>query len=299
MTDCTPPPTKRGRLPPLDAALFAPLPAPATAAEDLAHGRQHRRTPHAAGQYPCHVFVPLATRAAEQLHRRTQRLLERLGTFSSSSSSEGDSAMAGRAFEPLPASALHVSLSRDFLLCRDELEPFCDALQAAVRDVGSFALVLDTEQPLVLANDDGTRLFIAWRVCAGARGLKSLVRDVVDPLLARYGAGEPYYADCTMHVSTASVVPAAPVDCKALGNVQARVAAAAAAAGDCCGGSSVGKEDSDRCGSEDEVTKCENGSGGKLFPKSEVRTLGCKRGDWCFLARLRRRGGANDPAETA
>lgn len=254
----TPKRQKRSALPDLDPTLFGPSePAQesAAAAADLACGRAHRRVAHVVGQFPSHVFVPLVpSDAATALMRAGTALLDTLKGV------DLGPLLHDRTFEPVPRTALHVSLSRDFVLFRDVLDPFCAALRDGLASALRFAFTVDVARASVFANDDGTRLFLAFRVAAGAPHLQRLVRDAVDPLLARFGAAEPYHADCTMHVTVASAVPCRAADAPALAALQACVDSVLS------------------CLPSDEV----EGS----VVHAEARAVHCKRGDRCFVVNL-------------
>lgn len=247
---------RRAALPDLDPALFGPpAPEPAAAA-DLACGRAHRRVAHVAGQFPAHVFVPLAPRAAgDALAGAGAALVAALAR------ADLGPLLRGRALVPVPRAALHVSLSRDFVLYRDALDPFCAALCAALRAARRFAFAVDVARAHVLTNDAGTRLFLAFRVAAGAPPLQQLVRGAVDPLLARFGAAAPYHADCRMHVTVASAVPCRPVDACALAALQECVDAVLPL-----------------------PASPPAAEGGVVH--AEARAVHCKRGDRCFVVNL-------------
>ena len=260
-TSATAPASKRRKkcpvLPDLDPALFGTPQQSADddegAAADLARGCPHRRVAHVAGQFPSHVYVPLAPRAAaDAVTEAGTALVTALATADLST------ALAGRTFAPTPRTSLHVSLSRDFVLFRDALEPFCTALRDALASTRRLAFDIDVAQVHVLTNDDGTRVFVAFGVNTGAAQLQTLVRGTVDPLLTRFGAAAPYPAPARMHVSVASVVPRIPIDSAALDALQKRV---------------------------DAVWSSDSASVSGVV-HAEARTVHCKRGDRCFVVQL-------------
>ena len=197
-------------LPSLDSSFFS-TPSSVTVAEGLREGQRQRSSPHVVGQFPSLVYVPVPLDAASSLLEASEPYLRTLAS---------SDVLGGRPFDPLPAENLHISLSRDFMLFRDTLDPFCDALKESMRDLKEFSYAVDTDRPRLLANDAGTRLFLAFGVCEGDSRFKTLVREAVDPVLKRFGAAECYYDECDVHVSVASVVPCKAIDTEALNSLR-------------------------------------------------------------------------------
>ena len=255
------PPKKKPRLalPSLDSSFFSSpsqtgvSTSAATVAAGLREGQRQRSSPHVVGQFPSLVYVPVPADAAASLLEASERYLT---TVSSSD------VLGGRPFVPLAADGLHVSLSRDFMLFRDTLDPFCDALEGSVRGVREFSYAVDTGRPRLLVNDAGTRLFLAFGVCEGGARFISLVREAVDPVLERFGAAERYYDECDVHVSVASVVPCRPIDSEALSELRQTLQ------------TTVETEGTDQETHEDHILHV------------RATKVLCKRGDRCFVVKL-------------
>jgi len=207
-----------------------PAPAPASAPPALLFNP-------VAGDWPCLVFlrVPAGAQAAPRrlaaalalsslfrgLAVRSLCGVEERGAAEGAGAGAGadgrtvaaDAADAARSER---ASALHVSLSRNFSLRRHQIAPFVAELRAALARAAAparrpFAVTL-APLPTVLVNETRSRAFVALRaVEAGAArappsapGALDALVTAVDSALAAFGR-PAYYAGRRLHVSVASV----------------------------------------------------------------------------------------------
>ena len=174
-------------------------------------GLQWKRAfPHVDGNWPSHVRIDISVN--QELRQLAMHAIKRAQEL------VGDDAIAVVPVDELklqegPASdahsALHVSLSRPFVLTYDQIRDFVDSLRAALKwrqryvrsdaDLRvltahqrfllcSFCITL--RRSLVLLNDDKTRSFLALRVVEGNGEVVQLLR-CVDQCLARFG--QPAY----------------------------------------------------------------------------------------------------------
>ncbi|CAI5712832.1 unnamed protein product [Hyaloperonospora brassicae] len=183
-----------------------------TARDDAHVGAKRKRSgglhwkrafPHVDGNWPSHVRIDVSVN--QELRQLAMHAIKRAQEL------VGDDAIAVVPVDELklqegPASdahsALHVSLSRPFVLTYDQIRDFVDSLRAALKWRQRFCITL--RRSLVLLNDDKTRSFLALRVVEGSGEVVQLLR-CVDQCLARFG--QPvYYQDPIPHVSIASSV---------------------------------------------------------------------------------------------
>mmetsp|Transcript_8406 Transcript_8406/g.14843 ORF Transcript_8406/g.14843 Transcript_8406/m.14843 type:complete len:330 (+) Transcript_8406:121-1110(+) len=102
-----------------------------------------------------------------------------------------------------PGSYQHLSISKNFYLKEQHIEPFQNHLQEAFQGFPRFTVEV-AEDCQVLVNEERTRSFLALQVCGGAGVLRELVA-AADPVLRRYGA-PPYYENPNFHVSICSAL---------------------------------------------------------------------------------------------
>uniref|UniRef100_A0AAV1VLB8 U6 snRNA phosphodiesterase n=1 Tax=Peronospora matthiolae TaxID=2874970 RepID=A0AAV1VLB8_9STRA len=181
-----------------------------SAHEDTQTGSKRKRSselqwkrafPHVDGNWPSHVRIDIVV--DHELRKLAMNAIERAQDI------VGDT-IALVPFDELQLSessatdnenrALHLSLSRPFVLTYDQINAFVDSLRAALKWRQRFSITLRRSH--VLLNDDRTRSFLALRVVEGESGIVNLLQRV-DQCVARFG--QPvYYQDPIPHISIAS-----------------------------------------------------------------------------------------------
>ena len=209
---------KRSRLPPPAVSpptLSRSPPSAPSHSVTAAHQGRVRSFPHVEGNWATHVFIPIPASAS---------LLQLLAECGS------ELQPAGLPFTPLPASALHLSLSRTVVLRFHQIQPFTSALTS------SLSSVLPLPAPLLLSlaslrfytNDQRTRSFCSLAVQGGEASVLQLIRRV-DGVMREFGL-EVYYERPSLHVTCGWRT----------GDVFAQVRAQAAAAEDETAGQAAG-----------------------------------------------------------
>ncbi|TMW68822.1 hypothetical protein Poli38472_006290 [Pythium oligandrum] len=159
---------------------------------DASSVRWTRAFPHVEGNWPSHVKINVPLTPELQTH--CQRVITATQRF------------VGDEVELIPMASeeeeLHMSLSRPFVLTYEQIEPFVEALRAALKWRRRFALTV--EEPTVLVNDERTRSFLALQLDAGKQEFVKTVR-CVDQCMQDFQL-PTYYEDPIPHVSIASAL---------------------------------------------------------------------------------------------
>ena len=147
-----------------------------------------RTTPHRRGHWAGHVLVPVKSFPRRSIQRSVSKFVTKLAT-------------AGHSGVVVQHDALHVSLSREFSLQAGNLEPFVETLTKLVSMEEWTSLFVDSQNEVLLRNEEGTRTFWCWNVQPNA-SLRRLVANV-DNVLAQYNQPS-YYEKPKFHISLAS-----------------------------------------------------------------------------------------------
>ncbi|CAK4717124.1 hypothetical protein LEN26_006492 [Aphanomyces euteiches] len=150
-----------------------------------------RNFPHVDGNWPSYVYFRVPMTAAMQA--MTKFAMERVQRHAST-------ILNLVPIDTDEENALHLSLSRTFVLKYAQIQPFVQALRLAVKYRKSFRAGFQGHQ--VLINDEQTRLFVTVPVLSGKVDVCHVIR-CVDVAMAQFNLQE-YYSDPIPHVSVAA-----------------------------------------------------------------------------------------------
>eukprot|EP00741_Cyanophora_paradoxa_P025680 tig00000388_g24783.t1 len=179
-----PSPQLESRAPPIDPP--APLPA--------AHDGRVRTFPHVVGNYPSYVYIPV--RVSDELVRLVHSALDRVRAALSAGAADGSGPPE---VKENTSAEYHVSVSRTFVLRREQIAPFVASLRKAMRNTARYKAALSGVE--FFTNEEQTRSFVSIPIRKGLVETCSIIK-AVDEVMQAYEL-RPFYPEPRPHVTVA------------------------------------------------------------------------------------------------
>ena len=151
-----------------------------------------RNVPHEPGDWHAHVYIPVKETKAFRAVRKSALKRGRIPDI-----------LQLKSFHWDMHEDFHISLSREFVLKKHQIQPFVEGLKHEIEHMAPFSVAV-MDDVAVHVNDFHTRSFLALKASGGSENVTRLIEHV--NLVAQTFSVPSYYDDPSIHVSIASAV---------------------------------------------------------------------------------------------